>query len=126
MTLMQKWILIFGALMGFLSVGAGAFGAHALKHRLNPEMLGIFEIGARYQMYHALAMCITVWVSTIIPGMLPLLSGWLFFSGSIVFSGSLYVLAFTGIRSIGMITPIGGVILLLAWLSLAGAAAKSL
>lgn len=122
----QKWLLIMGALMGFVSVAAGAFGAHALKQRLEPELLSIFEVGARYHMYHALAMCLAALVSTVIPGALILLSGWLFFVGSLIFSGSLYLLALTGIRAIGAVTPIGGVILLLGWLFLALAAIKSL
>lgn len=116
--LSHKWLLLLGALMGFVSVAAGAFGAHALKHKLNHEMLSIYEIGARYQMYHALAMFLAVWVSTIVPGMLPGLSGWLFFVGALVFSGSLYLLALTGIRIFGAITPVGGLILLLGWLCL--------
>lgn len=122
MTPSQKWMLGLGAIMGFFSVAAGAFGAHALKQKLQPEMLSIFEIGARYQMYHALAMCLVVWASTLIPGLLTSLSGWLFFAGTLIFSGSLYLLALTGIRVLGAITPIGGVILLIAWACFAIAA----
>ena len=118
MTSVQKCLLILGALLGFFSVAAGAFGAHALKQKLNPEMLSAFEVGARYQMYHALAIFIAIWISTIIPGALPPLSAWLFFVGTLVFSGSLYLLAITGIRILGAITPIGGVILLAGWLCL--------
>lgn len=122
----QKWLLILGTLMGLLSVLAGAFGAHALKHKLGHEMVAVFEIGARYQMYHAFAIGLAVWISTMIPGILPLLSGWTFFAGSIIFSGSLYALSLSGIRMIGMITPIGGVLLALGWLFLMVAVFKSL
>lgn len=122
----QKWLLIIGALMGFVSVAAGAFGAHALKQKLDPEMLSIFEVGARYQMYHALAICLVALVSAPIPLNYVTLSGWLFFGGSVIFSGSLYLLALTGIRMFGAITPIGGVILLLGWLCLAFAAIKTM
>lgn len=111
--------------MGFMSVAMGAFGAHALKQKLEQEMLLIFEVGARYQMYHALAMCLAAWVSTIAPGMFAPLSGWLFFSGTLIFSGSLYLLALTGIRVIGAFTPIGGVLLLAGWLCLAVAACRA-
>jgi uncharacterized membrane protein YgdD (TMEM256/DUF423 family) len=120
----QKWLLLFGALLGFISVAAGAFGAHALKQRLGQEMLAVFEVGARYQMYHALAMFAAVWISTITPGNLAVASGWLFFIGTLIFSGSLYLLAMSGIRVIGAITPIGGVILLMGWFILAIALLK--
>ncbi|MFI5342761.1 MAG: DUF423 domain-containing protein [Chlamydiales bacterium] len=112
--------------MGFISVAAGAFGAHALKHKLTQEMLAIFEVGARYQMYHALAICLAAWASTVTPGMLAPLSGWLFFAGTLIFSGSLYALALTDIKLLGAITPIGGVLLLIGWLCLAFAACKAI
>lgn len=115
----QKWLIFFGALMGFISVAAGAFGAHALKQKLAHDMLSVFEVGARYQMYHALAMLLAVWVSTLTVGSLAILAGWMFFSGSLIFSGSLYLLALTGIRALGAVTPIGGVILLIGWICLA-------
>lgn len=121
----HKGLLILGLAMGFISVAAGAFGAHALKQKLSAEMLAVFEVGARYQMYHALAICIAVWVSTLVPGWLPLLSGWLFLAGIAIFSGSLYLLAMTGIRLFGAFTPIGGVLFLLGWLTLGLAALKS-
>lgn len=115
----QKWQLFFAALMGFISVAAGAFGAHALKNKLEPDLLAIFEVGARYQMYHAFAIGFAVWMSTVIPGTFIPLSGWLFLAGSLIFSGSLYALALSGIRILGAITPIGGVLMLVGWLFLA-------
>lgn len=121
----QKWLLVLGACMGFISVAMGAFGAHALKSRLEPDMLSVFEVGARYQMYHALAIFLAVWVSTLAPGLFAPWSGWLFAAGILVFSGSLYALALTGIRIFGAITPIGGVLLLVGWLCLAMAAWKT-
>lgn len=126
LTLSQKWLLILGALMGCFSVAVGAFGAHALKNRLTEEMLSVFEVGARYQMYHAIAIWLSVWFSTLNQGMLALFSGWTFFIGSLVFSGSLYLLALTGIRIFGAITPIGGIFFLVGWLCLALAAFKSI
>lgn len=118
LTQMQKLLLALGCLMGFISVAAGAFGAHALKQRLTQDMLSVFEIGARYQMYHAFAICLAVWLSTQIPGQLPQLGGWLFFSGILIFSGSLYLLALTGFRFLGAFTPIGGLLFLIGWLCL--------
>lgn len=122
----QKWLLILGAFMGLMSVAMGAFGAHALKNRLGQEMLSVFEVGARYQMYHALAIFLAVWVSTLAPGVFAPLSGWLFAAGITIFSGSLYALALTGVRLFGAITPIGGVLLLIGWLCLGIAAWRML
>lgn len=115
----QKMLLLLGVFMGFTAVAAGAFGAHALKHKLDPGMLSAFEVGVRYQMYHALTIFLSVWLSTVIPGNLGLASGWLFFGGTLLFSGSLYLLVLTGIRFFGAVTPIGGVILLAGWVCLA-------
>lgn len=120
----MKWLLALGALSGFLSVAAGAFGAHALKQKLAPDMLAVFEVAARYQMYHALAMCLVALLGLTMESSLIPISGWLFFAGTAIFSGSLYLLALTGARFLGAITPIGGVLLLVGWLFLALAALK--
>lgn len=114
----NKWLLVIGALMGFISVSAGAFGAHALKQKLSSDMLGIFEIAARYQMYHALAIVLAAILLTTLQAASFSCAGWLFFLGTCLFSGSLYVMALTGIRWLGAITPIGGLILLAGWLCL--------
>lgn len=122
-TFTQQILLLLGTFLGFISVALGAFGAHALKQKLSQEMMNIFEIGARYQMYHALIIFTAVWISTLSkePNFyaLALLSGWLFVLGTIIFSGSLYALAITEIKTWGIITPIGGMILLIGWLVLA-------
>jgi uncharacterized membrane protein YgdD (TMEM256/DUF423 family) len=120
---MDRTFLLVGALAGFLAVTFGAFGAHALRGRLSPEMLAVFETGVRYHMYHALALLL---VSAMMPrmgGWLVVASGWLFTAGIVLFSGSLYVLAFTGITIFGAITPIGGLAFLAGWACLAIAAA---
>lgn len=109
------WLLFCGALMGFVGVAAGAFGAHALKHRLTPEMLSVFEVGVRYQMYHALAIVAAAFITT---SFWALLAGSFFIGGTLIFSGSLYLLTLTDVRAWGAVTPIGGAILLLGWLSL--------
>lgn len=118
--------LVLGALSGLVSVAAGAFGAHALKQRLPPDLLAIFETGARYQMYHALALVLVgvlAWRSEL-PGRLaaPLqLAGGGFLVGTLLFSGSLYILALSGQRWLGAITPLGGLAFLAGWLALAWA-----
>ena len=94
----------------------GAFGAHALKARLAPEQLAVYEVGVRYHMYHALALLAVAWACTRWPGSNTVTaSGWLFVAGTVLFSGSLYLLALTGTRWLGAITPIGGVLWLVGW-----------
>lgn len=102
-----------------LAVAAGAFGAHALRTRLPPEMLAVFESGARYQMYHALGLVLVAWAATRWPGGAVRASGWLFITGTFLFSGSLYLLSITGTRWLGAITPFGGLAFITGWLSLA-------
>jgi uncharacterized membrane protein YgdD (TMEM256/DUF423 family) len=108
-----------------LSVAAGAFGAHALRARLSPESLAVFETAARYQMYHALGLFAVAWAVSRWPGSLAQWSGWLFVVGTLLFSGSLYALALTGIRWLGAITPLGGAAFLAGWLCLALAAGRT-
>lgn len=121
---MDRLFFALGCVSGFLAVGLGAFGAHALKARLSPELLATFEVGVRYQMYHALALLAVGWAATRWPGTLVNASGWLFVTGTVVFSGSLYILSLTGVRWLGAITPIGGAAFLAGWLCLAWAAWK--
>lgn len=101
-----------------MAVGFGAFGAHGLRGRISPEMLSVFEIGVRYQMYHALAILLVAALSGRIEGRLLPAAGWAFTAGIAVFSGSLYVLALTGITTLGAVTPIGGVAFLVGWVCL--------
>jgi uncharacterized membrane protein YgdD (TMEM256/DUF423 family) len=122
---MDRTFLLIGALAGFIGVTLGAFGAHALRGRLSPEMLSVFETGVRYQMYHALAIIATGLIAARMSGWLIVLAGWLFTAGIVLFSGSLYLLAFTGVAILGAITPIGGVAFLLGWACLALAAAAT-
>ncbi len=122
---MERLFVMIGALSGAIGVGAGAFGAHALRAKLEPRMLEVFETGARYQMYHAVAMLAAAWVVSRFPGSLANASGWLFLAGTVFFSGSLYAMALTNVRALGAITPIGGVCFIAGWVCLALAAAKS-
>ncbi len=121
---MERLFIIIGALSGAIGVGAGAFGAHALKARLEPRMLEVFETGARYQMYHALAMLAAAWIVSRFPGSLANASGWLFLAGTVLFSGSLYAMALTGVRALGAITPLGGVCFIAGWVCVALAAMR--
>jgi uncharacterized membrane protein YgdD (TMEM256/DUF423 family) len=110
-----------GALLGFLSVALGAFGAHALRARLDPEMLAVFETGVRYQFLHAITL-LFVGQHAADAGRRGLrLAGTLFVIGIAVFSGSLYALALSGVRMWGAVTPLGGVCFLAGWLALAWA-----
>jgi uncharacterized membrane protein YgdD (TMEM256/DUF423 family) len=118
----DRLFTLLGAASGLIAVAAGAFGAHALKARLDPDLLAIFETAARYQMAHALALLGTAWASTRWPGRAITLAGACFVAGTVFFSGSLYALALTGTRWLGAITPVGGVLLLAGWLLLAWAA----
>ena len=120
----ERLFVALGAVSGFIAVGAGAFGAHALRARLPPDLLTVFETASRYQMYHALALIAAGWVAARWPGALAHWAGWLFVAGTIVFSGTLYTLAFTGIRWLGAVTPLGGLCFLAGWLCLALAAAR--
>ncbi|MBC8088418.1 MAG: DUF423 domain-containing protein [Phycisphaerae bacterium] len=121
---MERLFVIVGALSGAMGVGAGAFGAHALRARLEPRMLEVFETGARYQMFHAVALLFVAWAAGRWPGSLTTASGWLLLAGTVLFSGSLYAMALTNIRALGAITPLGGVCFIAGWLCLALAAAR--
>ena len=116
---MQRLFFVFGALSAFLAVAAGAFGAHALRGRLSPDLLAVFETAARYQMYHALALIAVAWAVVRWPGPLSQWAGWLFLVGTVLFSGSLYALALSGVRWLGAITPLGGIAFLAGWVCLA-------
>lgn len=116
---MDRLFFAIGALSGFLGVALGAFGAHALKSRLDPDLLATFEIGVRYQMYHAFALMAVGWAQTRWPGTILAASGWLFIAGTVIFSGSLYLLSLSGLRWLGAVAPIGGLALLAGWLCLA-------
>jgi uncharacterized membrane protein YgdD (TMEM256/DUF423 family) len=119
---MDRVFITIGALSGFLAVGAGAFGAHALRERLPADMLQVFQTAVTYQMYHALALVGvgmllarfsidgSVWLTA---------AGWLFVVGTALFSGSLYLLSLSGTTWLGAITPLGGVAFLLGWLVVA-------
>ena len=122
---MDRLFFVLGALSALVAVAAGAFGAHALRNRLVPDMQGVYEIGARYHMYHALALLAAAWAVGRWPGGPAVAAGWLFVAGTLIFSGSLYLLALTGQRWLGAITPLGGLAFIAGWAALAWAALRS-
>ena len=119
---MDRNFLLLGAVAGFLGVALGAFGAHGLRGRLSPEMLAVFETGVRYHMYHALALVLVSLVMNRMSGWLLQTAGWSFVAGIVLFSGSLYALALSGVTILGAVTPIGGLAFLIGWACLAFAA----
>jgi uncharacterized membrane protein YgdD (TMEM256/DUF423 family) len=122
---MTQFFLTIAAIFGGLSVAGGAFGAHALREKISERSLEIFDTGARYQMYHAIALLLVAILMSRLetPPTALLVSGWLFIIGVVIFSGSLYALSLTGIKSLGAVAPLGGLALMAAWGALAVAAA---
>ena len=122
---MTQFFLTIAAIFGGLSVAGGAFGAHALREKISDRSLEIFETSARYQMYHALALLLVAMLMSRLenPPTTLLVSGWVFIIGVVIFSGSLYALSLTGIKSLGAVAPLGGLALMLGWAALAVAGA---
>lgn len=124
---MKSFFLLLGALSALTGVAMGAFGAHGLKSVISPEMLTVYQTGATYQMYHALGLIGVALIHRQAPdSKLLYWAGWLMFAGILLFSGSLYSLAFLNLKWLGMITPFGGVCFLTAWLLIAVFAAKNI
>ena len=118
---MDRLFFALGCVSAAIAVTLGAFGAHGLRSRIVPDMLMTFEIGVRYQMYHALGLLAVGLALARWPSSALALAGWLFIAGTIVFSGTLYVLSLTGQRWLGAVTPIGGAAFIAGWLALAWA-----
>lgn len=112
---MDRFFFVAGAIAAFIAVALGAFGAHSLRTKLSPDMLNIFEVGVRYQMYHALGLIAVAWAITRWPEANLNAAGWAFIVGIVIFSGSLYLLSITDTRWLGAITPIGGLAFLIGW-----------
>ena len=123
---MERFFFIAGSLVAFLGVALGAFAAHSLKSRFTPDMLDIFEVGVRYQMYHGFGLFVVAWASSRWPDSNFNAAGWSFIVGIIIFSGSLYLLSLTGIRWLGAITPAGGIAFLIGWAILIWTAGRQL
>ena len=118
MLVRDRRFFALGATFAMLGVAAGAFGAHALRGRLSPEMLAVFETGVRYQLVHALALLAVAWAATRWDSPAIAAAGWLFAVGIVLFSGSLYALCITGARGLGAVTPLGGLAFIAGWLAL--------
>jgi uncharacterized membrane protein YgdD (TMEM256/DUF423 family) len=126
---MERWWMISAAAHGFLAVALGAFGAHGLKSKLagladGADRMGWWQTASQYHLAHALAFGLCALAASRYPGTASSTSGWLLHAGITIFSGSLYVMALTGTRWLGAITPIGGLCLLGAWLALGLAAMR--
>lgn len=122
------WVVI-GAVFGFFGVGLGAFGAHALRESLDERAMQTYQTAVQYQFVHALALIgLGLWWMQADRANAPLwmsAPGWCFALGTLLFSGSLYALALTGVRALGAITPVGGLLFLAGWLLWAIAGVKS-
>ncbi|MDG1772972.1 MAG: DUF423 domain-containing protein [Oceanicoccus sp.] len=122
---MAKTLLIIAAISGLLAVAIGAFGAHGLKGRVTTDLMAVYQTGVQYHFYHTLALLLVGILMLQFPEVSLLTwTGWLFIAGIIIFSGSLYVMALTGIKWLGAITPIGGVAFIAGWLTMAIAVYK--
>lgn len=122
---LAKLFLLLGSVNAMLAVVLGAFGAHGLKKILTPDMLVIFATGTQYHFYHGLGLLAVGLLAVHLPGSFQLkVSGWLMCAGIVLFSGSLYLLAVTGMRWLGAITPLGGVCFIAAWVMFAVAVMK--
>lgn len=122
---LSRYLLVFAALSGAVTVSLGAFAAHGLKQHLSPYLLGVFETGVQYQAWHSLAMIGCVILARILASKAVLYAALFFAAGIVFFSGSLYALALTGIKWFGPITPMGGVCFIIGWVVLAVAAWRS-
>lgn len=124
---MERLLVMLGAVVMFVGVGAGAFGAHGLASYFEqyPDLADTYATAVRYQLIHGLALFVAAWLATRWPGALPNWAGLLFFLGTLIFSGSLYLLVFTRLGWFGAITPIGGVAFLTGWVLLFIAAWRS-
>lgn len=121
-----KLFLALGSLSAMLVVVLGAFGAHALRARIPAELMASYQTGALYHLFHALGLVAIGLIAAHLPASgLVRAAGWLMLAGTVLFSGSLYVLAATGVRALGMVTPFGGLAFILAWLLLALALVRS-
>ena len=116
---MSNHFFSIGSVLALLAVAGGALGGHVLKPRLSEYHLEIFEVAARYHMYHAIAVMICSWAINKFASPWAQIAGWLFVAGIVIFSGSLYLLSVTKFRWLGAITPIGGTAFMLGWLCLA-------
>lgn len=116
----MQLFVVLGSINAFFAVGLGAFGAHGLKSKVSAELLAVWQTGVQYHMFHALGLILLGILIHLLPqaGLLRV-AGWLLLSGIVLFSGSLYGMVLSEVRTLGMVTPIGGISFLLGWLLMA-------
>lgn len=121
----ERRIVVAGALILMLAVGTGAFGAHALRRMVSPDMLGVWQTAVLYQLVHGLGLLAIAALQPRLPSRLLPVAAWLMLAGTILFSGSLYVLVLSGVHWLGAVTPVGGTAFIVAWFLVALAALRS-
>lgn len=114
----SRWLVLIGCVSAGLGVAAGAFGAHMLKDMLEPHLLAVYDTATRYQMYHAFGLVLTGLVVRVGRDAGTVKAGWLFLAGTLLFCGSLYGVSLLGIRWLGAVTPVGGVLFIVGWVVL--------
>lgn len=114
----SRWLVLLGCVSAGLGVAAGAFGAHMLKDLLEPNMLAVYDTATRYQMYHAFGLVLSGLVVRVGRDSGASKAGWLFLAGTLLFCGSLYGVSLLGIRWLGAVTPVGGVLFIVGWVVL--------
>ena len=114
----SRWLVLIGCISAGLGVAAGAFGAHMLKDLLEPNMLAVYDTATRYQMYHGFGLVLSGLVVHVRRDGGAAKAGWLFLAGTLLFCGSLYGVSLLGIRWLGAVTPVGGVLFIVGWLVL--------
>ncbi|MCH8276354.1 MAG: DUF423 domain-containing protein [Bacteroidetes bacterium] len=118
---MNRCFMIIGAVAGAVAVGLGAFGTHGLKDQISVEMLHVYQTGVEYLIIHAVVLLVTGWIGGGLPQRMIRASGIAFIVGMVLFSGSLLMLATTGLRALGAVAPVGGAAFITGWLLLAAA-----
>jgi uncharacterized membrane protein YgdD (TMEM256/DUF423 family) len=116
---MDRFFFVLGCFSALIAVTGGAFGTHALRGKLTSDALNTFEVGVRYQFYHAIALIAVAWAIAHWPNANAAIAGWFFLAGTVLFSGSLYALCLTGIQRFGVVTPVGGLLFIAGWIYLA-------
>ncbi len=120
----DRLFFVIGSTFAGIAVAAGAFGAHGLEGKVEPRMVEVFTTAARYQMFHAIALLAVAWAVTRWPNARLEPGGWLLTAGTLIFSGSLYLMVLTGARWLGAVTPVGGVLMITGWALLAWRVAR--
>jgi uncharacterized membrane protein YgdD (TMEM256/DUF423 family) len=114
----SRWLVLLGCVSAGLGVAAGAFGAHMLKDMLEPPMLAVYDTATRYQLYHAFGLVLSGFAVRVGRDRGAAKAGWLFLAGTLLFCGSLYGVSLLGIRWLGAVTPVGGVLFIVGWMVL--------